>query len=85
MIASYYFQRHNEGNQSPHASLIGEDNIDLNQWAICPDFQCKESKSIIGNAHWEFIIALVHNITSGLLLLTKTKNLKNRKVALATN
>jgi len=49
-MASHYLPRHNEGNQSPHASLIGEDNIDLNQWAICPDFQFKEIKSIIGNA-----------------------------------
>jgi len=70
-MASHYLPRHNEGNQSPHASLIGEDNIDLNQWAICPDFQFKEIKSIIGNVHWEFMISLVNIITSGLLSLTK--------------
>lgn len=72
MMASHYLPRHNVLNQSPHASLIGEDNIDFNQWVICPDFKCKERKSIIGNAHWEFVTALLHNITSGLLLLTKT-------------
>lgn len=68
MMASNYLPRHNEGNQRPQASLIGEDNIDLNQGVICPDFQCKESKSIIGNAHWEFIIALLHNITSVIIV-----------------
>lgn len=40
MMVSHYLPRDNAADQSPHLFLIEEDNIDLNQWVICQDFQC---------------------------------------------